>query len=725
MVKKNLFLLLFYFPCLINGQNKTIDSLRLALKNAKHDTTLVYLLVALTDELFFVKPDTVMPLCFQAIAIIEKNILKANKQEKLSYLMSKGGALNNIGFTYKNQGDIAKALDYMGKSLKIQEDIDNKKGIANSFNNIGQIFDDQGDVVKALDYYERSLKMEEMIGNKKGIAASFGNIGFVYDNQGDLEKAMQYYTKGLKIYEELNDKSGISNAMMNIGGIYQGKGDFLTSLVYIQKCLKLQKEIGDKRTIAMAYINTGVIYLKIGKKEKALSIKQKNLTLAFKYCDSSLVISKELGFPEISRNAEQLLAHIALGRENYKEALEHYKQFIILRDSIKNEETDRASMRTQLKYDFEKKAIADSVRVLEEKKVISAQLNEERTKSYALYGGLVLVLVFSGFMVNRFRVTNKQKKIIELKEKETQKQNEIISHQKELVEEKHREITDSINYAERIQRSFLASKQHLDANLSSLRGGAQGGGADYFILFKPKDVVSGDFYWSSTLSNGNFILATADSTGHGVPGAIMSLLNITSLEKAIETLNEPSEILNSTRKTIIERLKKDGSEQGGKDGMDASLTVYDFKNKKLIIAAANNPVWIVRSVTSGEVEKPEAGHGSPETNSGPATGPNIQVIEIKPDKMPVGKHDRDTVSFTQQEIELQTGDVVYTLTDGFPDQFGGEKGKKYMSKNLREMLAANSHLPMREQKLLLEKAFAEWVGNLEQVDDVTIIGVRV
>jgi ligand-binding sensor domain-containing protein/serine phosphatase RsbU (regulator of sigma subunit) len=273
-----------------------------------------------------------------------------------------------------------------------------------------------------------------------------------------------------------------------------------------------------------------------------------------------------------------------------------------------------------------------------------------------------------------------EKKIVEQK-------NVLVEAQKHVIEEKHKEITDSINYAERIQRSFIATKEILDENLN-----------DYFVLFKPKDVVSGDFYWASKLNNGNFALATADSTGHGVPGAIMSLLNITSLEKAIETLNNPSDILNATRKTIIERLKKDGSPEGGKDGMDASLCVYDFKNKKLTIAAANNPVWIMRGT---------------------------EVIEIKPDKMPIGKHDRDSVSFTQQDIDLQTGDVIYALTDGFPDQFGGEKGKKFTSKNLRELLAANSHLPIQEQKQLFEKTFANWVGDLEQVDDVTIIGVRV
>ncbi|MEO8759374.1 MAG: two-component regulator propeller domain-containing protein [Bacteroidia bacterium] len=263
-----------------------------------------------------------------------------------------------------------------------------------------------------------------------------------------------------------------------------------------------------------------------------------------------------------------------------------------------------------------------------------------------------------------------------------------ITTQKHHIEEKHKEITDSINYAERIQRSFLATKELLDENLG-----------EYFVLFKPKDVVSGDFYWAGKLKNNKFALVTADSTGHGVPGAIMSLLNITSLEKAIETLSEPAEILSHTRKTIIDRLKKDGSEYGGKDGMDCSLISFDFSKKQLNIACANNPVWIVKK--------------------------NGEVVEVKPDKMPVGKHDRDNESFTSKMVDIETGDVVYGLTDGFPDQFGGEKGKKFMSKNLRDLLANNAQLPMPQQKELLEKTFSNWIGNLEQVDDVTVVGVRV
>ena len=178
---------------------------------------------------------------------------------------------------------------------------------------------------------------------------------------------------------------------------------------------------------------------------------------------------------------------------------------------------------------------------------------------------------------------------------------------------------------------------------------------------------------------------------------------ILRLENALENDKlEPGEILNHTRSTIIKRLKKDGSPEGGKDGMDASLICFDFKGNKFQYAAANNPVWVVR-----------------------ASAGSAEIIELPCDKMPVGKHDKDNISFTQHEFDLQENDVVYTLTDGFPDQFGGEKGKKFMSKKLRELLASHASLPMQEQKQLLEQIFMEWKGNNEQVDDVTLIGVRV
>lgn len=286
----------------------------------------------------------------------------------------------------------------------------------------------------------------------------------------------------------------------------------------------------------------------------------------------------------------------------------------------------------------------------------------------------------------RWRERSLKLKQIALEDKIEEATSEI-KEQKHLIEEKHKEITDSINYAERIQRSFLATKEVLDEHLH-----------DYFVFFQPKDIVSGDFYWASKLNNGHFAFCCADSTGHGVPGAIMSILNISSLEKSIETYNSASDILNSTRKIIIERLKKDGSSEGGKDGMDASLLILNNDKSKLSYAAANNPVWIIR---------------------------NNEIIELSPDKMPVGKHDKDAIPFTQHEIDLHKGDVIYMLTDGMSDQFGGPKGKKFMYKQLKELLLSIANEPMDKQKQRLNSVFEKWKGNLEQVDDVTLIGLRI
>jgi ligand-binding sensor domain-containing protein/serine phosphatase RsbU (regulator of sigma subunit) len=306
---------------------------------------------------------------------------------------------------------------------------------------------------------------------------------------------------------------------------------------------------------------------------------------------------------------------------------------------------------------------------------------------------LIIFILFILYLLYRWRTKAlilRQKQLEQTVEERTAEvvaEKIVVEQQKLEIEEKHKEITDSINYAERIQRSFLASEEILDTYLK-----------DYFVFFQPKDVVSGDFYWAEVLNNGDFAFSCADSTGHGVPGAIMSILNISSLEKSIEKEVEAHKILNETRKIIIERLKKDGSEEGGKDGMDASLLVINKDKSKLSFALANNPIFIVR---------------------------NNELIEFKGDKMPVGKHDNDQISFTLHTFEIQKEDVIYSLTDGFQDQFGGEKGKKYMIKNLKELFLKVSNLPMKKQKELLLNEFNNWKEGIEQVDDVCIIGVKI
>lgn len=257
-------------------------------------------------------------------------------------------------------------------------------------------------------------------------------------------------------------------------------------------------------------------------------------------------------------------------------------------------------------------------------------------------------------------------------------------HEKNLeINEKNKETTDSINYAKRIQYTMVAKEELLRNNLS-----------EYFILFKPKDIVSGDFYWA-TSKNDKFYLAACDSTGHGVPGAFMSLLNISFLNEAINERNilMPNEICGHVRNKLIESISQDG----GQDGMDGVLVCIDKEKKKLSFAAAHNAPILIR---------------------------NNAVIEFEADKMPIGKGER-TDSFKQQTVDVETGDVFYLYTDGYTDQFGGEKGKKFKYKQMKALLQSICNQSLSEQKKILDAVITNWKGNLEQTDDILLIGFKI
>jgi len=332
----------------------------------------------------------------------------------------------------------------------------------------------------------------------------------------------------------------------------------------------------------------------------------------------------------------------------------------------------------ELKLDFEnkqKQMWAMSETVYKEKKKIEEQLKQMLTQKEELE--------------TQKKENDEKVKMLWDQSIAIHKEKERINKLKEEVEVRHQEIIDSVNYAKRIQHALLASKQLLDKHLN-----------DYFIFFQPKDIVSGDFYSADAISDDVFSIVTADSTGHGVPGAIMSILNISCLNDATRgnKLTLPNEIFDYTRSRVMHHMSNDGSEEGGKDGMDAVICNFNFKENLLQFAAANNPLWLIR---------------------------NNELIEYKPDKMPVGKPMGELAPFTLQQIQLQKNDLIIMITDGFPDQFGGPKGKKFMYKNLKELLVQLSNKPLDQMKQELKSTFDEWRGNMEQVDDVLVFGVRV
>ena len=264
----------------------------------------------------------------------------------------------------------------------------------------------------------------------------------------------------------------------------------------------------------------------------------------------------------------------------------------------------------------------------------------------------------------------------------------LAEEQKEIIIESQREILDSIQYASFIQRAMLTSEEYITKNLKH----------DYFIFYKPKDIVSGDFYWAVEHNNA-FYFSTSDCTGHGVPGAFMSLLNISFLNENVIERNvlEPADILNEQREAIIKALNPTGTENS-QDGMDCVLTKFDFEKNLLTFSGANNNLYIVR---------------------------DKKITEYKGDKMPVGLYGGETRPFKQKEIEMKKGDLVYSFTDGLPDQFGGPIGKKFKRSHLIELLKDNCHLSLTEQKEILSEALKEWMKGYEQIDDILVIGLRI
>ncbi|MDP1746247.1 MAG: tetratricopeptide repeat protein [Bacteroidota bacterium] len=603
---------------------------------------------------------------------------------------------SSMGNVYMYQADYPMALNYYLKALKLYEMLKKQEKITTCLSNIGIIYLYQIDYPKALGYYLKALKMAEEFGYKQLKSKNLNNIGIIYQQQEDYPNALDYYFKAQQIMEELDDKNGIATNLSNIGNCLSYQGDYPKALNYYFKALKMTEELGDKNKIAICLANISDLYTSTGKFKEAEP-----------YLKRAIAIEDSIGSLDYLMQFEVLLSEIYDTTGRHKEALIHYKKAIALKDTIFSQENKKELVRKEMNYEFDKKEAITKAENEKQNAIAEEKNRLQKIVIWSVTGGFLLVVVFAGLIFRSLRITRKQKNIIELQKNEVSRQKDIADElrvisekQKHIVEEKQKEIVDSITYARRIQRALLTSDEYIKTHLP----------AEHFILFKPKDIVSGDFYWAylkQGTSDGGwtaghsslFYIATADCTGHGVPGAFMSMLNISYFnENVIERgIRMPNDVLDAQRKEIIQALNPMGSIEESKDGMDCVLCVYDFDKMLLHFAAANNPLWLVR---------------------------NGVLREYKADKMPVGKFNEDVHPFTLQTIELQKGDTIYTPTDGFADQFG-TNGKKLMKKRFKEELLKINQRSMAEQKQHLDQFFETWKGNNEQVDDVCIIGVRI
>lgn len=690
---KNYFFLLWLLSYVsVNGQD--MDSLKTALTKAKHDTVRCRILGAMieaeTDE-------EAWPLYNEQLkSIAEKNLEKDSKDEKLRlfYLKHLANTLNDKGYSLIKLGDIKTALECYHQSLKINQLIKNKVGMSISFNDLGTIYFDQGDLSKALEFFEKSLALQIEVGDKLGESNSLNNLGLTYKTMGEIRKALSYYNNSLELQKKIGNRGAEAITLSNIGGVYNQLKDYSKALLYYNKGLAIQEEINDKEGVSATLNNIANLTLKQGKYD-----------LAFDYASRGMALAKELGYPDKIRENALLLKTIYKHQRNTAKELEMYELYITMRDSISNETTRKESIRSQFRYEYEKMAAADSVKVAEEKKITAAQLKQERTQRFALYGGLAIVALFAAFMFNRFKITQKQRNIISQQKEEVEQQRHEAEYQKELVQVKQKEIIDSITYAKRLQNAILPPQEYINRYLPG-----------NFVFYQPKDIVAGDFYWMHCHEDRIYI-AAADSTGHGVPGALVSIVCSNALDKVVKefALTDTGKILDKTRELVLETFSKSGDDI--KDGMDISLLCIDTKEKKVFWSGANNQLWYISP--SPVAEAPE-NPGNVVLN----TSTDSSIKEIKGDKQPIGNSDNPK-PFTTHELPFESGRVFYLLTDGYADQFGGPKGKKFKCKQLKEVLLSNSHLELHQQKDVLHQKFQSWKGSLEQVDDVTVIGIKI
>jgi tetratricopeptide (TPR) repeat protein len=732
----------------LHAQNHIVDSLKAYVKIAKDDTNKVIALNSLSDQL-------------EDLSKYDSSLACASDAEllaaQLDYKRGMAAAYRNIGIVSSDKGEYAKALEYHFKGVAIYEAMHNIKGLAACYGNIGIVYIEQGNYPQALEYDFKSLAIKEQFGNKLGIAISLGNIGNVYYAQANYDKAIGYEFEALDMYKEADDISGIELTYGNIGNIYENKNNFTKALEYHFKALAKGEEIDDRSGIARSYGNIGIAYLDQQKYAQALEydvkalelfrqvgfesgiatsldnvglvyLKLNNYTLAKKYLDSTLVLAKKIGGKEEIKVVYDRLTVLASSTGDYATAFDNYKKYIAYNDSLINEANTKKTVQTEMNFEFNKKQTAEKAEQGKKDAIAEQQRKKQSVIRNSFMAGFVLMLALAFLIFRSYRQKQKANDIIIKQKEEVEKQKEIaeqqkalVEQQKVLVEEKNKEILDSITYAKRLQDAILPPMSLIKQYLP-----------ESFVLYKPKDIVAGDFYWMERVTpsipiaigtspkgegkivsslgetiEGLILIAAADCTGHGVPGALVSVVCSNALNRTVKEfgITEPGKILDKVRELVLETFEK--SESNVQDGMDISLVAISRQSLvgsiKIQWSGAYNSLCYI------------------------ADG---KMVEIAADKQPIGKTDNPK-PFTTHSITLnppsegREAGILYLFTDGFADQFGGPKGKKFMNRQLQEKLSVISRQSMNEQKDILEKVFEEWKGGLEQVDDVLIIGIRV
>ena len=655
-MKRILILFLTLLPAALFANNAVIDSISRLLQQESDPKREILLQCQLGQNYTEIGE-------FQRGGELANSALVAARE--MEYEFGEATAYYSLGRLHQYMNDWNKALMYHYKAIPIFEKLAAFEELAWTYLNMGIAFHAQKNYEKALEHEYKAIDVFKKAKNRQGEAYSLLNISLAINELGYHDSAFVFMNEAKDICVEIKDLRGVGYVLNSMAEIYERMGEFEKAIEGNLECIKIRKQENDKMDLSFCYSNLGSIYLKMGQPDRSKA-----------YLDQAEELATDIDAKAVLRTIYLYKSKIDSMNGHYSSAYMNFKRFAHYQDLLSNEENQKKA--AELQHQFEKAQQDQEIEMIKKEQAIQNEVNVQERKMMTI--GIV-ALIFGLFLVGAFSVS------LYKRANQMKKQRNIIVKQKERVDEAHKSIKDSIVYAQKIQQALLTGTEYIQTHLNK----------EFFIYYQPKDIVSGDFYWA-TEHNDEFYLVTADCTGHGVPGAFMSLLNISKLTELIleRELSSPANILNEQRRLIIEALSG-RNDQNSQDGMDCVLCKFNADKTKVTFAAANNSLWIIR---------------------------NKEVLRFKGDKMPVGKYMEEEHDFTEQTVDLLPGDMVYTFTDGITDQFGGPDDKKFKPRRLEELLLEVHQLPMDEQELIIMRNMEEWMGNTEQTDDILMIGVR-
>ncbi len=670
--------------------DKIIDSLQNVVQTSKEDTVLL---------------KAHMELCRKvrnsdASAAVEHGKLAMALAIKLGRNKELAKIYNNLGTAYGNMGSRLKGYEYYKKAYELHVVNKEKVFAFVAWYNIGLMKSEEGKLTEAMQYYVDSKKVFEEAKDSIQLVLPIMGIGALYAKLGKYNDALESFLLARKLIEKQGDKRKLSTCLNNLASTYSYLEDHEKSVEVFKEAMYLHGEMGNIDGVAMCMYNLSSPLIKLKRYQDAIELLDSAIAIttsrnnrsdqAICYLNKSSVLM-EMGKPEKALEYLSQALDIAtdidhgalisacydsyhehyIRLNDHKKALEYYKLHKKMQDSLVNQQLEGVN---EIEKEYDREMKDREIEFITKEK----EFEEYRSGTIRIIGAVallaLLIIVFVMFQRNRIR-------------KQANKQ---LSEMNFLITEKNKDITDSISYASRIQDAILSSKE----SKSKIFPGS-------FVMFIPRDVVSGDFYWFAE-KNGRKIMAAVDCTGHGVPGAFMSMIGNAFLNNIIleNGITAPDAILNKLRERVVTALKQSDSGDGSRDGMDASICVFDSNMSKLSYAGANNPLWIARR---GRQE----------------------MITLAADKQPIGLSGKNDIPFTSHSFELEKGDMIYLFTDGFPDQFGGEHNKKFTYKRFRELLLGLCFLDPAEQERELREKLSSWKGLTEQTDDILVTGIRV